>query len=403
MRTGLAVAAAAALLLPAGRADAGEKTVSSIDELRRTAEGAKPGDRIRIAPGEYAGGLHLAGLRGAEGKPVVLEALDRKRPPTFRGGGSAIQLTDPVHVEVRDLVVEGATGNGVNVDDGGTPDTPASDVVLADLVVRDVGPRGNCDGIKLSGLLRFRVERCVVERWGTGGSAVDMVGCRDGTIEGCTFRHDEAAAAGGASGVQAKGGSRDVAIRGNRFEHAGSRAINAGGSTGLQYFRPPLETWTEPRYEAKAIRVEGNVIVGSDAAVAFVGVDAPVFRFNTIVRPRRWAMRILQETREPGFVPCRAGVVSDNLFVFREGAWSEGGCNVGPGTEPASFRFERNAWFCEDAPARTRALVRLPAEERDGTYGVDPRFSAGDDFRPRAGGGLDKVGAHAWRDAEKAK
>jgi hypothetical protein len=375
--------------------ESAEVRVRTVEEIRRAAGAAKPGTRIRIAPGTYAGGLHVTGLTGAPGRPVVLEAADPKDPPRFQGGPNGIQLSDPAHVEIRDLVFEGATGNGLNLDDGGTPESPAHHVVLHGLVVRDVGPDGNRDGIKLSGLVDFRVEACTVERWGRGGSAVDMVGCQRGTIEGCTFRHS--ADASGASGVQAKGGSQDVAIRKNRFENAGSRAVNAGGSTGLAYFRPALAAWKGPRFEAKDLRVEGNTFVGGDTPVAFVGVDGATFRFNTVHRPGRWAMRILQETREEGFVPTRGGAYTDNLVVFRSDRWSEGGANVGPGTEPASFTFARNVWFCEDAPARTRDLVRLPAAEADGTYGKDPLFvdAAAGDLRLRPGSPAAKAGADA--------
>jgi hypothetical protein len=283
----------------------------------------------------------------------------------------------------------------VNIDDGGTAETPAHHVVLHGLRVADVGPDGNHDGIKLSGLVDFRVEDCHVERWGRGGSAVDMVGCQRGVIEGCTFRH--APGLGGGSGVQAKGATRDVTIRRNRFEHAGSRAVNAGGSTGLEFFRPPLATWKGPRWEAKDLRIEGNTFLGGDTPVAFVGVDGAVFRFNTVHVPGRWAMRILQETRAEGFVACRGGEVTDNVFVFRSDRWSEGGVNVGSGTEPATFRFERNVWWCADAPERTKALVRLPSPERDGVYGKDPRLVDPDhgDLRLRPDSPVRRAGADA--------
>ncbi len=374
------------------------RNVRTVEEIRRAAADASPGTRIRIAAGTYPGGLHLSDLRGKEGKPVVLEAADSSAPPLFRGGTTGIQLTDPVHVVLRGLAFEGQTGNGVNVDDGGTPATPAHHVVLEGLVVRDVGPDGNHDGIKLSGIEDFRVEGCTVERWGRGGSAVDMVGCRRGVIERCTFRHEAEAARG--SGVQAKGGTRDVAIRRNRFENAGGRAVNAGGSTGLDYFRPPLAQWTGPRYEAKDVRVEGNTFVGGETPIAFVGVDGATFRFNTVHLPGRWALRILQENRAEGFVPCRGGVVTDNLFVFRSDRWAEGGVNRGPGTEPGTFRFERNVWFCVDAPDRTKDLLRLPVAESGGVHGKDPLFRDADagDLRLRPGSPAAAAGADALRD-----
>ena len=81
----------------------------------------------------------------------------------------------------------------------------------------------------------------------------------------------------GGNGVQTKGGSRNVIIRRNRFESAGARGVNVGGSTGLEFFRPALTAGAE-HWEAKEIRVEGNTFLGCTAPVAFVGADAAVVR-----------------------------------------------------------------------------------------------------------------------------
>ncbi len=366
--------------------------VRDLDGLRKALTAAKPGVRILVEPGEYAGGVSFSGLAGSPGKPVVLAGADPARPPVFVGGGTGIQLTDASHVELRDLSFRGATGNGVNLDDGGTPDTPAHHVLLSRLRITDVGPAGNHDGLKLSGLTDFRVEDCVLDRWGTGGSGVDMVGCRRGVLEGNTLRHTEEQ---NASGIQMKGGSRNIVVRRNRFERAGGRAINLGGSTGLAYFRPPLDKDPAGEHvEARDILVEGNTFVGSAAAVAFVGATDSVVRFNTIYRPGRWALRILQETRAPGFVPCRKGEFTDNLVVFDSAGWG-GAVNVGPGTEPETFTFARNVWYATDRPASSRP--QLPTAERDGVYGKDPLFvdAAKGDFALRRGSPAAKAGATA--------
>lgn len=354
------------LFLLGARAAAPEIRAANSAELRAAAARAGPGTTILLAPGDYEGGVYLSGLRGAPGKPVVIAAADPARPPRFLGGGEGMHLSGIEHVELRSLRFEGARANGVNIDDGGKGGPPSRRFLLRDVEIRDVGARGNEDGIKLSGAELFRIEGCTVERWGGNGSAVDMVGCREGVVESCRFVHD--GGGGGGSGVQMKGGTSEVTVRRCRFENAGSRALNVGGSTALAYFRPPLGK--PPHAEARAIVVEGNTIVGSDAAVAFVGVDGAIVRFNTILHPKRWAIRILQETTEPGFVPCRDGQFLRNRVVFRSEEWREGGVNVGGQTDPKSFRFAGNWWFCSDAPARSRP--RLPSEEEDGVHGKDP-------------------------------
>ena len=356
-----AVAVLAGLALGQGAASStSEVRVSTTAELKSALAAALPGTHIAIAAGEYEG-FEASNVKGADQRSIVLAAADSKGPPVFRGG---VHLADVAYLEISGLTFDRAPSNGLNIDDGGTFETPSHHITLRDVTVRDCGGRGNDDGIKLSGVDDFVLERCTVERWGRGGSAIDMVGCHRGVIESCTFRDSEEKAA--ATGVQAKGGSRDIAIRRCRFEHAGERAVNIGGSTGLDYFRPKPEG-----FEAKDITVEGCTFIGSTSPIAFVGIDGASVRFNTFYRPTKWCVRILQETREPGFVACRAGVFTDNLIAYRASEVSTH-VNVGPDTAPATFEFARNYWFCIDEPARARP--QLPVAEKDPAGGADPLF-----------------------------
>jgi hypothetical protein len=376
--------------LPATRA--GEVLVRTPAEFREAVARARPGTRVLLAPGEYPGGFHFGGLRGETNRPIVIAAADAATPPVFRGGSTALHFTDPANLELHDLVITGTHVNGLNIDDGGSFDSPAQHVVLRGLTVRDIGARGNQDAIKLSGLVHFRIEGCSLERWGSGGgSGIDMVGCHDGLVVSNLLRHSEGT---GSSGVQCKGGTSRIRIQRNRFASAGARGVNIGGSTGLQFFRPPLKS-SGQYSEARDLRVEGNTFFGGGAAVAFVGVDGAVVRFNTIFHPQRWAVRILQETTAPGFVPSRRGEFTDNLVVFRSDQWSEGGVNIGAGTDPASFQFARNWWYCTDRPDRSKPALPLP--EKGGIYGVEPRFInvGGRDLRQSPESPARKVGADA--------
>jgi len=362
-----------------------EVRVSTTAELRSALAAAVAGTRIVIASGEYDG-FQASNVKGAEGRSIVLAAADPKSPPVIHSGA---QLSDVAYLEIAGLTFAGAPSNGLNIDDGGTFETPSHHITLRDLTVRDCGGRGNDDGIKLSGVDDFVLERCTVERWGRGGSAIDMVGCHRGVIESCTFRDSEKGAA--ATGVQAKGGSRDVAIRRCRFEHAGERAVNIGGSTGLEYFRPKPEG-----FEAKDITVEGCTFIGSMSPIAFVGVNGAGVRWSTFYRPEKLCLRILQETREPSFVPCRGGIFSDNLIAYRSNEVATH-VNVGPDTAPTTFEFARNYWYCIDEPSSARP--RLPVLEKDSAGGADPLFRDAEhgDFALADKSPARKFGAQAFR------
>jgi len=348
-----------ALALLGASAHSADRTVRSPSELRAALADVKPGAVILIAPGEYGPGFDLRSVAGTPSAPILIRAADPKNPPTFTGGRVAWSLSDCAYVTLRGLTVRGSTGNGLNIDDGGTVQTPAHHIVIEDVTVLDVGPRGNLDGLKMSGVDDFIVRRCRFEGW--GGSAIDMVGCHRGVVEDSRFTGKDGFTQSNA--VQMKGGSSDILVQTSVFDRAGERAINLGGSTGLPYFRP-----APGEYEASRITVAGNRFLGSLSPVAWVSADGGHVYRNTIQLPDRWVARVLQEQTAPQFKPCRGGVFEQNLVIFdrRLAAF----VNVGPNTAPGTFIFRKNAWFHTDGNARPN----LPTPEQDGVYQVDPKL-----------------------------
>ena len=144
--------------------------------------------------------------------------------------------------------------------------------------------------------------------------------------------------------------------------------------------------------------MECNIFIGSNAPIAFVGVDGAAVRFNTIYRPKRWVLRILQETTRPGFTPCNDRF-TDNIVVFESREISTT-VNVGSGTLPETFAFARNFWYALDNPSLS--YPTLTVDEADGVYGLDPMFVDPEkgNFRPKPGSPAEGKGAYALPDEE---
>jgi len=345
--------------------------------LRRAAREAAPGTALRLRPGRYAGGTYLDDLAGTAGAPIWIGGDPGGGMPdgpdgvVLEGASEGLHLARARFVVVHDLTVQGASGNGINADDGGEVDGPPTshDLVFERVTIRAIGGTGNQDCLKLSGLRDVVVADSTFERCGGGGSGsgIDMVGVHRARIHGNRFTDMSGNA------VQAKGGSTDIEIRANRMLRAGARAVNMGGSTGLQFFRPPLDPAAE-NAEARDVRVVANLIEGSQAPVAFVGCVGCLAANNTLIEPETWVLRILQETTTGGgfsFSPARDGRFVNNLIVFRRGQLRTT-ANVGGGTAPETFTFASNLWYASDAPERS--APELPVAETGAVIGRDPRL-----------------------------
>ena len=334
--------------------------VANREELESAIRVAQPGTTILLAPGNYQGDLTARNLRGTQARPITIAGADHNNPPVFESGRSGLHFIAPHYLTLRNLIVSNIATNGINIDDGGVTNFPAHHITLSHLTIKDHRGRGNCDGIKLSGLQDFRVESCRIEHWGKGGSGIDMVGCHNGLISRCFFEHD--ADSKGANGLQVKGGSRGVSVRRCRFKNAGGRAINLGGSTGADYFRP-----NDARAEASSLQVEDCLFEGSLAPLAFVGVDGAMVRNNTILEPRRWIVRILQENLAPHLARGREGYFQHNFVAFRSSNLAMP-LNIGPSTEPQTFRFIDNEWLCLDGSPSQDKLLPFSIPETGGIF-----------------------------------
>ncbi len=336
-----------------------EVIVHNASELRSALSALESGTTLKVASGDYPGGNRVEGV-----ERLTIEAIDPENPPHFKGGNTSWQFSRCDHLTLRNVTVSGQKNNGINIDDGGDLEQPVIGITIEHVEISDIGPNGNHDGIKGSGLLELTIHDCTITGW--GGQGIDLVGCHKSLITGCRLTGKAGFSA--SAGIQLKGGSSEITVEKCHFQNAGERPINVGGSTGLPYFRPQ-----GAKHEAKQIVVRDNIIEGGLCAAAFVGVDGAEFTGNVVLFPEKWIFRILQETKSDEFVPCRNVLVKGNRIVFRR-SQVQTEVNIGGGTDPETFRFENNHWFAEDRPRAS--IPKLPVEEQDGHYGSDPRLDS---------------------------
>lgn len=340
------------------------------------------GDTLLLQSETFSDGTQfLENLNGTHASPIVILAQDEHQS-IFQGGTEAIHLVNCSHVEINGLVIQQQTGNGINIDDGGDYTTPSRHITIRNCIFRDMAGMGNNDLLKMSGVDSFLIERCHFINGGNGGSGVDFVGCHWGTVQDCYFD------APGTSGIQNKGGTQFIRMQRNTFKNVSQRALNLGGSTGLQFFRPPLPNPIVDAFEAADLEVFSNVFIGSWAPIAYVGCVRVKVYNNTFYAPENWVIRILQETTTPGFLTCSDNEFRNNI-VYLSNDLTE--VNISPNTAPESFIFSNNCWF--NASSNAWAPV-LPVTDVD--HIIDnPLFEnpANEDFRippmsPAVGAGI---------------
>jgi hypothetical protein len=359
---------------------------------------ATPGTAIRLHAGNYTGDSIVSGIEGTEGAPIWIGGAPGEERPVIGGENFnvALQLQSARYLVLHDLVIEDAVSNGINVDDGGQYDDPEASryLVFRNLSIRDIGTGGNNDCLKLSGINDFWVLDSEFSNCSLGGSGIDMVGCHGGLIARNDF-------VGGGNAVQTKGGSENIEIRSNRFVQNDGRAANLGGSTDLQYFRPPVSA-SGDNAEARDIRLVANVIDRPTEAIAFVGCVGCLAANNTVSLPATRIIRILQETTSDEtytFLPASNGQVVNNIFVFTRAEVENDGraINIGAETAADTFTYTNNLWYASDDVAASEPTSAYGGATVVGTLEPeDPAFADGSagDFAisatsPAAAAGVD--------------
>ena len=321
--------------------------------------------------------------------PIWIGGAPGEARPVIEGGGEGLHLSRGRYLVVHDLEVRNATANGINVDDGG--DYANRCDATRFIVFRDLShPRhrhrrqpGLPQALGRQRLLVARQRVRALRRRRRAAAASTTSAATAGCIARNLF--DELSAR---TPSRPRAAARTSRSAWNRIADAGARGLNLGGSTGFEFFRPPLST-TAPNAEARDIRVIANVIVGGEAAVAFVGcVDC---------------LAAQQHHRRPEALDPAHPAGDDHLAPYTFGPAATA-LRQQPrllrARRALDLRQRRPEHRAGDLHLRQQPLVRarrprpvapsLPAAETGGIYGVDPALDP--DYRigpasPAAGTG----------------
>lgn len=315
---------------------------------------AKPGDTVLMYPSVYSGDYFIQNLKGSRNARITLKGVNADQ--VIIEGAQAFQFSEIEFVNLQDFSLRGQSANGLNLDDGGTYDTPAKNVQISNIRFLKMNATGNNDMLKLSGLDSFEVLNCHFFDGSPGGSGIDMVGCHYGIIRQCSFTNQ-------GNSIQCKGGSRFLRIEQNLFSNGGDRTLNLGGSTGAPFFRP-----VQANYEASDILVSSNHFQGSQAPIAYVGCRRVQVSNNTFYNPTKWIIRILQESADTSFYQSCANNIFSNNLIYASSI--DPTINIGPYTSEKTFQFQNNLWF--SSRNQNWKGPTLPVTESNGLYAINP-------------------------------
>jgi len=227
--------------------------------------------------------------------------------------------------------------------------------------IKRIGPKGLRHALALSGLEGVRIQKCRFEGW--GGSAIEIVSCRDMVIEDCIFigldEHSQE------NGIRARAGSDRIHIEKCRFENAGVRVVCLGGPSLMTEFSPELPEKLPKDtllFEMQRATVERCTFIGGKCPVVFSNAEDCVVRNNTILRPTHCVFAILAEQTDPRFGTGKRCIWGFNLAVWEPGDIQRF-VEFGPGVNREHFYLEENLWWSTENPEHRSKLGTFPGKD----------------------------------------
>ncbi|MBK7033796.1 MAG: hypothetical protein IPH49_11165 [Ignavibacteria bacterium] len=102
---------------------------------------ATPGDTVLIHPGTYRGTFWIENINGRVNERIVIRGTERSTV-VFDGGTESMHFSDCSYLTLENFTVRGQTGNGMNIDDAGTIETPAHHFLIRNVTFTDMNATG---------------------------------------------------------------------------------------------------------------------------------------------------------------------------------------------------------------------------------------------------------------------
>lgn len=363
---------------------AAQRLVAPGDNWERLAESLRPGDEIVLMPGRHRG-AHLRHVAGTGRRPITIRGLTLDRPALIDADQEGIALVAPKYVVIRDLVITGASINGITIAPDPDGDGVPVSVHIRNVTVRETGPNGRRHAIQVVDASNIVIEQCVIEGW--GGAAVDLVNCRQVEIRDTRMtalpRHGQQVA------VSARGGCQRVLVADCDIVGPCGPAVRLGGTgdtllTATAAFEAAPEPAGKPAPEAMHCQVLRCRI--RDCVVPFELRNARdcMLRNLTIERPRR-AVLLIDPDADGTTVPSTGLIFSRSIVTWEPGdlSWM---AVAGPKADPMPITFDQNLWWSTETATQRASLGTLPGRTTaEQIQDVEPRLDAeGRPANPRA-------------------
>ena len=90
---------------------------------------AQPGDIILCHDVTMQGGMSVSNLKGNENSWIIIKA-EQNITVTIQGGSNSIQFSDCEYLHIEGFIFQGQTGNGLNIDDAGSIESPTHHIKI---------------------------------------------------------------------------------------------------------------------------------------------------------------------------------------------------------------------------------------------------------------------------------